>query len=96
MRLWSYVVAVLALAGCSRINASAEQIEAAEQQCVEMDRSGYVQAGKTWEREGKLVVELQERESQFSTTYRQRLCVVDFEGGTIELPSAFEQGRWRK
>jgi len=95
MRLRGVTLGVLTLAGCSGIQASAEQIEAAKEQCVDLSRGGNVTAGGTWEKEGKLVIELQERESSFATSYRQRLCVVDFEAGTVGIPSVFEQGRWR-
>ena len=88
-----------ALAACS--GASAEQIERAKEECVsfyEKERMGplkQVEALDTWEKEGKLVVELAERPTgDTGSSYTQELCVVDFENGEMELPSAFERGRW--
>lgn len=88
-----------ALAGCS--GASAEQVEQAKAQCVElyqskrMESGNKVEAKDTWSKESKFVVELAESSALGSdSAYTQGLCVVDFDKGEIELPGAFERGRW--
>ena len=62
-----------------------------------MEMGNRVEAKDTWQKDGKLVVELAESSAYGSdTSYTQDLCIVDFEKGEVELPSAFERGRWQE
>lgn len=55
----------------------------------------------TFAKNGKIVVEVGRREgkawrSSKDTAYSVRLCIYDEEGGTIQMPSVFNEAEWRR
>lgn len=97
-RVW--LLSVLTLAGCS--GAGAEQTESAKKECVDFYKGERGQpmhvyeAKDTWEKDGRLVVEIADKESESADSWNIGLCVVDLERGQMELPAAYSQSRWER
>lgn len=88
------------LSGCS--GPSREEIARIKEECAsfhKQERAKYsasVKAIDHWIKDGRIVVELAEKEREHSGSYTSHLCVYDKEKGSILLPSVFERSRWSK
>lgn len=90
----------LALLGCS--GPSSEELAHIQEECVKFHKtqrakySSTVKAIDHWQKDGHTVVELSQKESDYSSSYTSHLCVYDPDKGSISLPSVFERSRWSK
>ncbi len=88
------------LSGCS--GPSREEIARVKDECASFHKqerakySAIVKPIDHWTKDGRIVVELSEKESESSSKYTSHLCVYDKDKGSIELPSVFERARWSK
>ncbi|MFI8616206.1 hypothetical protein ACIGHN_11925 [Acidovorax sp. NPDC077693] len=89
------------LSGCS--GPSREELARIKSECAsfhKQERAKYstyvVKPIDHWTKDGRIVVELSEKESEESTKYTSHLCVYDKDKGSISLPSVFERARWSK
>lgn len=55
-----------------------------------------VEAADAWEKDGKIIIELEAREIAGSSSYTRRLCVADKDKGSITIPSLRNEARWEK
>lgn len=91
---------VVFILGCS--GPSSEQIANYSSECVKFykensaDRSEHVEYRRHWMKDGRLVVSLAVKKREGDSTYIERLCVIDFEDKTMQIPGIFNQGRWEK
>ena len=84
------------LAGCS--GPSKEDITRATEACekfVQEEFEPYTHVFDTWEKSGKIVVEIGHNDSPYKTKYSVRLCVVDLEKDRISVPSVFNMNEWK-
>ena len=94
------LIAVFCLTGCS--GPSSEELARIKSECAsfhKQERAKYSAVVKPidhWTKDGRIVVELSEKESESSSKYTSHLCVYDKEKGSIELPRVFERARWSK
>lgn len=56
--------------------------------------SDEVEMRKHWMKGEKVVVALAVKDSKWSSSYREELCIVDPGEGTVSLPSMFDRARW--
>ena len=88
------------LSGCS--GPSREELARVKSECARFHKQERAKSGSIikpidhWTKDGRIVVELSEKESESSSKYTSHLCVYDKEKGSIELPSVFERARWSK
>ena len=88
------------LSGCS--GPSSEELARIKEECVQFYKTeraksySIVKAVDHWTKDGRVVIELSERESAEAKKYISNLCVYDKEKGTISLPGALHQGHWIK
>lgn len=88
------------LSGCS--GPSREELARVKSECASFHKQERAKSGSIvkpidhWTKDGRIVVELSEKESESSSKYTSHLCVYDKEKGSIELPSVFERARWSK
>ena len=88
------------LSGCS--GPSREELARVKSECASFHKRERAKSGSVvkpidhWTKDGRIVVEISEKESESSSKYTSHLCVYDKEKGSIELPSVFERARWSK
>ena len=88
------------ISGCS--GPSSEELARIKSECASFHKQERAKYGAIvkpidhWTKDGRIVIELSERESESSSKYTSHLCVYDKERGSIELPSVFERARWSK
>ncbi|MGQ2922600.1 MAG: hypothetical protein ACT6SF_13270 [Hydrogenophaga sp.] len=88
------------LAACS--GPSSAEIEKYSEACVDFYKekrakfTDQVEYRKYWKKEGKIVVSLAVKDSKWSSSYTEGLCVVDLEEGTLQIPALFDRARWSK
>lgn len=94
------LIAAFSLTGCS--GPSREELARIKSECAsfhKQERAKYSSIVKPidhWTKDGRIVVELSEKESESSSKYTSHLCVYDKDKGSIALPSVFERARWSK
>lgn len=88
------------ISGCS--GPSSEELARIKSECASFHKqeraksSSIVKPIDHWTKDGRIVIELSERESESSSKYTSHLCVYDKDKGSISLPSVFERARWSK
>lgn len=88
------------ISGCS--GPSSEELARIKSECASFHKqerakySAIVKPIDHWTKDGRIVIELSERESESSSKYTSHLCVYDKDKGSIQLPSVFERARWSK
>ena len=94
-------ILVIPLAAC--FGPSKEENELVEKNCsefVEKEMNGQYQQTKvfdTYSKKGKVVVEVGYKDRHSSgDSYSVRLCVVDFDKGTLSSPSPLNDSEWKK
>jgi len=79
---------------------SSEQIATASKSCEEFVKEKFekdTHIFDTWSKKGKIVVEVGYRNPYSSeSSYSVRLCVVDDEKGTIQIPGLLNDNEWNK
>lgn len=79
---------------------SSEQIAIASKSCEEFVKEKFEKETHifdTWAKKGKIVVEVGYRKPYSSdSSYSVRLCVVDNEKGTIQIPGLLNDNEWNK
>ena len=88
------------ISGCSDL--SGEELASIKSECASFHKQERAKSGSIvkaidhWTKDGRVVVELSEKESESASKYTSHLCVHDKDKGSIELPSVFERARWSK
>lgn len=88
------------ISGCS--GPSREELARIKSECASFHKQERAKYGAIvkpidhWTKDGHIVVELSEKESEHSSKYTSHLCVYDKDKGSIALPSVFERSRWSK
>ena len=88
------------ISGCS--GPSREELARIKSECASFHKQERAKYGAIvkpidhWTKDGYIVVELSEKESEHSSKYTSHLCVYDQDKRSIALPSVFERSRWSK
>ena len=94
------LITAFSLTGCS--GPSREELARVKSECASFHKQERAKFGAIvkpidhWTKDGYIVVELSEKESEHSSKYTSHLCVYDKDKGSIALPSVFERSRWSK
>lgn len=102
MKIKSSVIMLVTAFSLSGCGPSSEQLATATDAC-----QGFVQERMSvtkentrifdsWEKDGKIVVDVGYKQRSYDSSYSMRLCVYDDKEGTITLPSVLNENDWRK
>ena len=85
------LVSLTLISGCSDL--SGEELASIKSECASFHKQERAKSGSIvkaidhWTKDGRVVVELSEKESESSSKYTSHLCVYDKDKGSIALPS---------